>query len=110
MQLAAPSFEYLFAPHTGQVLLDLYEPATHVATVHKLVTVLFVLFQVWLFQVFRFAMDVQLVEQVVFAFVLNAVPVPDVVLPAGHAVHVAEPALLYDPVAHAVWVFASAGE
>ena len=48
----------------------------------------------------------QVVEQVVAASVLNAVPVPDVVLPTGHAVHVDEPALLYEPVAQAVWASA----
>ena len=57
-----------------------------------------------------FALFEHVVEQVVAASVLNAVPVPDVVLPPGHAVQDAAPALLYDPVAHAVWVFVPSGE
>ena len=77
----------------------------HVFTKHVPVDiVLLELFHVWVFQVLRFEIAVHAVEHVVFASVLNAVPVPAVVLPAGHAVHVLELALLYEPVAQAVCV------
>ena len=104
----APSAEYVLPEQTGHVLPDLYEPATHVPTLHRPVTLLFDEFHVCVPHVLRFVIAEHAVEQVLSALVLNAVPVPDVVLPAGHAVHVDEPAELYDPVAHAVWVVAPA--
>ena len=52
-------------------------------------------------------MLVHAVEHVVAASVLNAVPVPDVVFPPGHAIHVAEDAELYEPIAHVPHEFAA---
>ena len=109
-QLDAPALDHLLSPHTGHVLPDLYAPATQVPTLHRPVTLLFEESHVCVPHVERFAIALHAVEQVLSALVLNAVPVPDVVLPAGHAVHVDEPAELYEPVAHAVCVNASAGE
>ena len=95
---------------TGHVLPDLYEPATQVPTLHNPVTVLSEAFHVCVAHVLRFVIAEHAVEHVLSALVLNAVPVSDVVLPAGHAVQVAEPAELYEPVAHLVCVVAPAGE
>ena len=105
-QLLAPASLYLLSPHTGHVLPDLYAPATQVPTLHRPVTLLFEESHVCVPHVERFAIAVHAVEQVLSALVLNAVPVPDVVLPAGHAVQLLAPAELYEPVAHAVPVYA----
>ena len=71
----------------------------YVFGVHKLLTVF--ADHDGVFHVATPAELLHVVLQVVVAFVLNAVPVPDVVLPPGHAVHAVAPAELYDPVAHA---------
>ena len=102
----APAFDHELASQTGHVLSDLYAPATQVSTIQRLETELVtlgvvpVLLQLGVAHVARFAIDEHVTEHVVLAFVLYAVPVPDVVRPPGHAVHVLAPAALYDPAAH----------
>ena len=106
VQLVAPAFDQELAAHTGHVLPDLYAPATQVSTVQSPDTELVTAGVVPLddhdgvVHVARFAIDEHVTEHVVFAFVLYAVPAPDVVRPPGHAVHVPDAAELYDPVAH----------
>ena len=100
VQDVAPSPEYLSAAQIGQVFPDLYEPAKHVPTVHRFDTVF--ADHDGVAHDFRFVIEEHAVEQVVFASVLNAVPVPAVVLPPGHAVQLDAPAVLYDPATH--WV------
>lgn len=80
--------------------------ALHVATVHKLLTLL--LLQLGVAHVAKFVIAGHVVEHAVFAVALYLVPVPLVVRPPGHAVHFVD-ALdfsLYDPTAHASWLFA----
>ena len=76
--------------------------ALHVATVHKLLTLL--LLQLGVAHVAKFVMLEQVDEHAVFAVALYAVPAPLVVRPPGHAVQLVDAlaALLYEPCTQAV--------
>jgi hypothetical protein len=103
VQDAAPKSEYVLFAHVGHVFPDLYEPATHLSTVHRLLILLSVPHD-GVAHDDRFVIPEQLVHAL--ADVAPAV----LVLPAPHAVHALAPAVLYDPATHCVWVVASAGE
>ena len=106
VQDVAPAFDQVFASHTGHVLFDKYDPALQPLTWHRPDTLLVVfgvvplLLHVGVVQPELLSTALHVTEHVVFSFVLNAVPAPDVVRPPGHAVHVPDVPELYEPVAH----------
>jgi hypothetical protein len=79
--------------HAGQVLLLLYRPFSQVLTVHRLETVLADHDGADQVDTLSIPQDMQAVAVLV--------PVPDVVVPAPHAVQLLAPVALREPLAHA---------